>query len=539
MTSLTGLLGAKAFHALAPVSLGFFSSRKPLDVDALWRDFMGQIKEPYDVFPLLSAALNVLAASLPGDSYYAYADDGGESGLLRLKVTRTASGSPTVGPNYAGLVLGAPVRRAPLDIPRPGTSDVYLDDTEGDAFVNVPVGDSVVLRMALGRRAPSVRDRGALTEFARLLTPMMVLAHRVDQLTHETRSHDVGESVQRRALELAMRVDRILELIGRLGLKAVHAEVGCLGLWRPGEDLRVVWEEGGGHVLLDRWDPRPLYETVKAQGLEVWSAPDLPGPLSHGPYHSVAYVPVTGFRDERGVLLLGMGTALNNVVEAHTVLQQWGVAVTRILEGQTLMRTASARYLRSLVAAADLLDAADPYNEGHSRQVAAVAVGLARRLGFSSEDVRAMEWAGRLHDIGMTAVDLGIPLTPGTLSESMRELVQQHPELGADLVTGLSPSIVPPLLERAIRYHHERWDGLGYPHRLKGEDIPREARVMACAEVFVARLSHRSYRAGLPVARALHEMSISAGSQLDPAVVEALLALYGEHGVHPAEAEAR
>lgn len=540
MASVIGVAGAaKTASALAPVSVGFLSRRKSLDADGLWRDFMERIREPYDASMLLSTALNVLADSLPGDSYYAYAGEEGGSGLLRLKVTRTASGTPSVGPNYAGLVAGAPVRRAPLDIPRPDQSEVYCDETGGDLSVNVPVGRSVLLRASGGRRAPSSRDRAGLIEFARRLAPLMVLAGRVERLTEETHQREMEQKLQRRAWELAMRIEAMLGLIGRLGQKALHVEAGCLTLWQPGQDLRIVWEEGDGRGLLEQLDPRPLYEAVKASGPYVWAAPDLPGRLSVSAYQSLAYVPVKGFGEERGALLLGSHGLLGATPGQDSVLKQLAVAVSQILEGQALSQSASARYLRSLMVAADLLDAADPYNEGHSRQVAAVAVGLAQRLRFNPEEVRAMEIAGRLHDIGMIAVDLGIPLTPGTISESMRELLQQHPDLGADLLTGLSPSVVPPIVESAIRYHHERWDGVGYPRRLKGRDIPREARVMACAEVFVARLSRRSYRAGLPVDKALYEVSNSAGSQLDPEVVEALLALYREHGVAPAGAADR
>jgi HD-GYP domain-containing protein (c-di-GMP phosphodiesterase class II) len=207
-------------------------------------------------------------------------------------------------------------------------------------------------------------------------------------------------------------------------------------------------------------------------------------------------------------------------------------------------RTLDARELRVLAALADVADAAihhanarsellpdvrertralageldrnDGYTASHSEAIAALACRLGERLGLPAAALAELEVAALLHDIGKVRVPAAVLRKPGPLDEREQIALDRHPDDGADLVAGI------PGLEVAatiVRYHHERWDGGGYPHRLAGERIPVASRIIAVCDAFHAMTSTRPYRAALPVDAALDVLRREAGAQFDAGVV--------------------
>jgi putative nucleotidyltransferase with HDIG domain len=175
---------------------------------------------------------------------------------------------------------------------------------------------------------------------------------------------------------------------------------------------------------------------------------------------------------------------------------------------------------RTRVLANDL-NAANASLARHGADVAAVAVALARELGVGDERLEPLCRAALLHDIGKRYVPRSVLDKPGPLVADERQLVEAHPALGANILARaglLSEALI-------VRHHHERWDGTGYPHRLRGEAIPLESRIVLVADALDAMTSDRPYRAAMPLATALSEIRRSAGSQLDPRCVEALDAI--------------
>jgi len=179
----------------------------------------------------------------------------------------------------------------------------------------------------------------------------------------------------------------------------------------------------------------------------------------------------------------------------------------------------------------------DPYIRGHQQRASRWAAAIAEQMGLSPELVRDIKIAGLLHDLGKVTVSEGILNKPGKLTEEEYAKVKQHAPLGALMiiseVEGLQ-RIVP-----IVRHHHERFDGKGYPDGLAGEDIPLEARIMSVVDVFDAMTHDRSYRKALSREEAIAELKRGAGTQFDPAVVEAFLALAERQGEElPAAAQA-
>jgi HD-GYP domain-containing protein (c-di-GMP phosphodiesterase class II) len=165
----------------------------------------------------------------------------------------------------------------------------------------------------------------------------------------------------------------------------------------------------------------------------------------------------------------------------------------------------------------------DPALADHGAGVAAVAVAVGRRLGFGADRLATVCRAALLHDVGKRLVPRELLVKPGVLSAPERRVVEGHAAVGSVLL------VQEGLLSEAsiVRHHHERWDGVGYPDRLCGREIPLESRIILVADTFDAMTSDRPYRAALSHEDALEEIRRAAGSQLDPACVAVALDVLG------------
>jgi HD-GYP domain-containing protein (c-di-GMP phosphodiesterase class II) len=171
------------------------------------------------------------------------------------------------------------------------------------------------------------------------------------------------------------------------------------------------------------------------------------------------------------------------------------------------------------------IETRDAYTRGHSARVTAIADAIARRLEWDEEQLDRLQIGGPLHDIGKLAISDEVLAKPGRLDDHELAQIREHPRLGARLLLRLATfrGALPYVL-----YHHERWDGTGYPTGRAGEEIPVEARVLAVADAFDAMTSDRPYRPALSHHEALAEVERCAGSQFDPAIVDIFLELFAE-----------
>src|SRR5918911_4352347 len=183
-----------------------------------------------------------------------------------------------------------------------------------------------------------------------------------------------------------------------------------------------------------------------------------------------------------------------------------------------LAESAAELNLRAVESLAIAIDAKAQTTHGHVRRTQVYAMGLGRLLHVSPEELEALKSGALLHDVGNLAVPEYILNKPGRLSPAEFEKMKVHANVGGDIVSRVG---FPYPVEDVVRFHHERWDGTGYPAGLKGEDIPLAARVFAVADALDALTTDRPYRpaVGFPEARA--EIARSAGTQFDPGVVAA------------------
>ncbi len=241
------------------------------------------------------------------------------------------------------------------------------------------------------------------------------------------------------------------------------------------------------------------------------------------------YLPITrqmwedAAMEHVALYLLGILTAL-------TVQENpWTILLLVVPLGVVYFSLRNSLRLRQLTRGAvekmaDIIDRRDPYTYGHSQRVAAMAERIAQEMRLPWEEIERIKAAARVHDLGKIAMDRTILEKKEVLTDEEWRKMQEHPALGAEILQNF-----PDFRDGTdyVRYHHERWDGRGYPSGLKGEQIPLGARIIAVADSYDAMARARPYRDALPEEKVRAIFIDGAGKQWDPAVVEALFKVLG------------
>ncbi len=162
----------------------------------------------------------------------------------------------------------------------------------------------------------------------------------------------------------------------------------------------------------------------------------------------------------------------------------------------------------------------DPYTYGHCRRVARNARLLAKAAGLNEKQQRVIEYSSLFHDLGKMGIPDSILLKPGRLSQEEANIIREHPVKSVEILQPLAHNEFFKATLAGVLHHHERIDGLGYPHRLAGDQIPLDARVILIVDTFDAMTTTRPYRKGLPVETAIKELQNFAGRQFDTQLVK-------------------
>ncbi len=218
-------------------------------------------------------------------------------------------------------------------------------------------------------------------------------------------------------------------------------------------------------------------------------------------------------------LLYAFDVGLLNSSERNT-LDEISVDIANAIENFEISVEMDASYIEILISLAKAIDSKDPYTREHSEGVTNVAYLIGRRIGLANKDMKNLLYASILHDIGKIGIPEAILQKPGKLTNEEFEIVKEHPSEGAEIIGSID------FLKGAsvtLLHHHERYDGRGYPSKLKGDEIPFLSRIIAVADSFDAMTTARPYRSAKNFEEAVEEIKKCKGSQFDPEIVDAFL----------------
>ena len=261
----------------------------------------------------------------------------------------------------------------------------------------------------------------------------------------------------------------------------------------------------------------------------LWTAPSY---FAGATVSAIALTLFTNLTKDKESFFTTAGILLFIAPVAYLTYQSYAIYTNRseerlehIEELQKKQEELADLYLATIRSMALAIDAKDQYTHQHIIRVQRYAVAIAKKMGLTGNDLKGIETGALLHDIGKLGVPEYVLLKPGKLNSEEFAKIKKHPELGASI---LAPVHFPwPVLD-AVKYHHEKWDGTGYPEGLKGEDIPLPGRILAVADVYDALTSSRSYRSAWTHERAIEVIREGRGTHFDSAIADVFLEIIEE-----------
>ncbi len=248
------------------------------------------------------------------------------------------------------------------------------------------------------------------------------------------------------------------------------------------------------------------------------AAPPPDRPSEH--FHNCVVAPVALLKNFDGILIVADKPHGDFDEEDAEQIVSVGDQAAVAIQNQLLQRELQETYLAVVSVLADALEAHDPYTHGHCQQVARLAHRTAERLALDDLGRGIACYGGLLHDVGKIGVSDGVLNKPGKLLPEEWDLMRSHVRVGRDLLERI-PTLSH--VSDVVLYHHERWDGHGYPDGLKGEQIPLPARIVGVVDAYCAMTTKRSYKEAATPAEARAELVRQSGTQFDPRVVQAFL----------------
>ncbi len=371
-----------------------------------------------------------------------------------------------------------------------------------------------------------------------------VLGRALNIMTQRTEAH-IGEIERRmKTIETMNRIDKaVLSSISRKDLldRVIGIVSSMMDCHSIGLGLRD--DEKGGYDVLSYFDTdgmsflreRPFLsdadlgstvierqrEVFQLRGSDVirWEFPQAFDFMGHG-LGSLMSIPLFVSDCFLGSLVLTRSGDEGFTAEEERTAKMLADQVAVALQSVRSFEEREALFLGILLALTRSIDAKSRWTAGHSERVAFYAEAIGLRLGMAEEDLRTLTVSAILHDIGKFGVPESVLDKPGKLTEEEYAVVRLHPEIGANIIDGIPAygRIVPGIL-----YHHERWNGSGYPRGLAREDIPLNGRIIAAADVYDAIIDDRPYRKGWGRSEALDFLSREKGVMFDPVIIDLFL----------------
>lgn len=328
-----------------------------------------------------------------------------------------------------------------------------------------------------------------------------------------------------------IELDKVLDLITRSACQIVKAQACTLRFVNEEKDELDLASSYGLSLEYRKKGPVKIRESIAGEVIhnkEPQAIFDvLKDPRYRQPYFakkshlkSLLCVPLLVRNRSIGVLNVYTTKPHRFTSREEKILLMFASEAAIAIENARLIKRLQDAYLNTLKALGAMVDAFDWHTERHSERVRDFALAVARKMNLPQKDLKTIEYAAYIHDIGKVGVDLSIIRKPEKLTEEEWRQIIKHPLLGAniaermEMLRNLSPLIM---------HHHERYDGKGYPDGLRSESIPLGARILAVADAYEAMTADRPYRRALSKEIAIGEIKKYSGQQFDPKIVEAFL----------------
>jgi putative nucleotidyltransferase with HDIG domain len=396
----------------------------------------------------------------------------------------------------------------------------------------------------ISERAHAERER------QRALDELNATASRLAKVNRALRTLSAGNETLVRSTDEAT----LLREMCRVIVEAGGYRFAAVGYVQPGEGHPIAPQASAGipfeelrHILMPRVDPgysgAPPAHAVRAGAPHLYQDPANDPALAawrelivRHELASALSMPLRASEQSKpyGVLVIGASDRDAFDPEAIRLLEElandlaFGIGILRLREDQRASAAALRKSLEdTILAIAATTEMRDPYTAGHERRVAELAACIAQEMGLAEPAIEGIRFGAMIHDLGKIKIPAEILVKPTRLTPIEYELIKQHAQAGYDILKGID---FPWPVAQMVLQHHERFDGSGYPQGLKGDAVIREARILAVADVVEAMSSHRPYRPGLGVDKALAEIGRGRGTLYDPQAVDACLRMFREKG---------
>ncbi|MBD3277854.1 MAG: response regulator [Candidatus Aegiribacteria sp.] len=276
-------------------------------------------------------------------------------------------------------------------------------------------------------------------------------------------------------------------------------------------DFREALEESQDDADVNLFLESGIRDSFASSRVADWNSPPVVETLDLGEFGTF-----------KGMIVLARWSAEDTAVDLPSYIPILLRHAAAALSNAYLFETSERNYIQAISALASAVDAKDPYTHNHSRNVAAYVTKIASHMKLPSREISLLNNAALLHDIGKIGVPETILNKESALTTEEWELIRTHPEVGYNI---LRPVTAFGSFIKAVRFHHERFDGKGYPAGLEGRDIPFHARVLAVADCFDAMTSDRVYRKSPGLDYAIKEIRNNSGTQFDPEISDVFLSI--------------
>lgn len=287
------------------------------------------------------------------------------------------------------------------------------------------------------------------------------------------------------------------------------------------------------NYIRDKEVPDLILLDIKMPGMDGFETLDALRKLEKGKFVPVIFLTAD---EKQGTEVKGLSLGAMDFIKKPFVPEVLNIRVRHMIDLDHLQRNLTEEvnrktkenerlFLQVVSSLASAIDAKDTYTNGHSIRVAEYSREIAGRAGYDEKGLEDIYMMGLLHDVGKIGVPDAVINKPAKLTDEEFDIIKNHPVLGARILGNIKEM---PSLQMGARWHHERYDGKGYPDGLAGEDIPEEARIIAVADSYDAMTSHRSYRKSLPQTIVREEIEKGMGTQFDPRFAKIMLEMIDE-----------